>query len=234
MLFRSQHGVVSNCVVRNCSTRGNNSHAAGVFLGNSDAILTHTIVQNCSTYETGINAENWQWSKVGGVQMNAGRIENCVIRNCSNSDNASAAVNAKYVGGILASGGTIVNCAIIGNSGFHTGGMFANGTARIYNCVFAGNSVLESNTGAGVDDHARLWNSEFYYNCASDTVNPIRADQNCIVGTPASFFSDYANGNYVPAFGSPLIDAGSNEYVNETADIAGAVRVQGGTVDIGA
>ena len=228
-----RHGMVSNCVIRNCETRGNNCRAAGVYLGSSDAVLSHSIIRSCRTWNTSINADTWQWSKVGGVQMNNGRIENCIVQNCKIEDNASMAANAKYVGGVLASGGTVVNCTIVGNSGYHTGGMYAYSNARVYNCVFAGNSLYDHADG-GVDDHARLANSGLYFNCASDTTSPINADQNCITGTAAAFFVDYANADFSPIFGSPLINAGANTYVNEATDIVGTTRICGGAVDIGA
>ena len=235
-----QSGVVSNCVLKSGTSRGNNAHCGGVYLGTSAALLLNSRISGNQVHSTQIDNQgnaNWEWSKAGGVLIDGGRMENCIVSGCSCPEDASLidpTANRKYAGGVVMTGGSAVNCTIVGNSAYHAGGMFAFGSARIYNCVFAGNSVLESNTGAGVDDHARLWNSEFYYNCASDTVNPIRADQNCIAGTPASFFSDYANGNYVPAFGSPLIDAGLSSAVAESTDITGNARVQGTAVDIGA
>lgn len=228
-----RHGMVSNCVVRSCTSRGNNCHVAGVFLGNSDAILSHTKVTGCRTYNTGINAEAWHWSKVGGVHMNAGRMENCVVENCKLDENASTAASAKYVGGVIASGGTIVNCTIVGNQGYHAGGMYAYSNARVYNTVFAGNSLYDNASG-GENDHARIGNSGLYFNCASDTTTPICEDQNCVVGTAATFFTDFANADYTSPFGSPLIDAGANAYVNEETDMAGTARICGGHADIGA
>ena len=53
------------------------------------------------------------------------------------------------------------------------------------------------------------------------------------VGTAASFFKDYANGNYTPAAAGPLVNKGANYEGMASVDLAGKPRLVGSKVDIG-
>jgi hypothetical protein len=54
-----------------------------------------------------------------------------------------------------------------------------------------------------------------------------------VVGTAAEFFKDYANGDYTPKAGGPLVNKGSNYEGMAAVDLAGNPRVVGSKVDIG-
>ena len=225
-------GTVSNCVISSCHSRGNNAHCGGVYLGSSAAVLTHTRVENNWCQDT--QPQNWSWSRSGGVMIEGGgRVENCVIKGCHIDEDSSSSPN-KYVGGVYASAGTVVNCTVIDCRAHDAGGMFIKDSAMAVNCVLAGNAIYSPDDNTGSDDHARVWSADLYYNCASDTTSPINAAQGCVVGTTGDFFTDYANGDYVPRFGSPLVNAGDSSASGEGTDYAGETRVIGSGIDIGA
>jgi hypothetical protein len=54
-----------------------------------------------------------------------------------------------------------------------------------------------------------------------------------VVGTAESFFKDYANGDYTPKAGGPLVGKGSNYEGLASVDLAGNKRLVGRNVDIG-
>jgi hypothetical protein len=56
---------------------------------------------------------------------------------------------------------------------------------------------------------------------------------NAVVGTAESFFKDYANGDYTPASGGPLVGKGANYEGMASVDLAGNKRLVGSRIDIG-
>ena len=53
------------------------------------------------------------------------------------------------------------------------------------------------------------------------------------VGTASSFFKDYANGDYTPKAGGPLVGNGANYEGMASVDLAGNPRKVGSKIDIG-
>ncbi|MBU6341758.1 MAG: T9SS type A sorting domain-containing protein [Bacteroidetes bacterium] len=72
------------------------------------------------------------------------------------------------------------------------------------------------------------------FDCATAPPNVVCMDGNIFSGDP--MFTDTAQGNYAPLPCSPLANAGSNAFVGpeDSVDIVGTPRIQGGRVDIGA
>ena len=72
------------------------------------------------------------------------------------------------------------------------------------------------------------------FDCAAQPPNVICLDGNITSGDP--MFTDTAQGNYTPLPCSPLVHAGNNAFVGleDSVDLAGNPRIQGGRVDIGA
>jgi hypothetical protein len=54
-----------------------------------------------------------------------------------------------------------------------------------------------------------------------------------VVGTAESFFKDYANGDYTPKAGGPLVNKGANYEGMAVVDLVGNKRLVGSKVDIG-
>lgn len=69
-------------------------------------------------------------------------------------------------------------------------------------------------------------------NCAADV--EIAEGVDCLLVTSAAF-KDYANGDYTPAAGGALVDAGATPTGwDKLTDLAGKKRVVGSAIDIGA
>ena len=54
-----------------------------------------------------------------------------------------------------------------------------------------------------------------------------------VTGTAAEFFKDYANGDYTPKTGGPLVGKGANYEGMASVDLAGNPRKVGSKIDIG-
>ena len=54
-----------------------------------------------------------------------------------------------------------------------------------------------------------------------------------VTGTAAEFFKDYANGDYTPKAGGPLVGKGANYEGMASVDLAGKKRLNGSKIDIG-
>ena len=54
-----------------------------------------------------------------------------------------------------------------------------------------------------------------------------------VTGTAAEFFKDYANGDYTPKAGGPLVGKGANYEGMASVDLAGNPRKVGSRIDIG-
>lgn len=155
----------------------------------------------------------------GGVC--AGTTKGCILEDCQ----------SRYGGG--ASQGILCNCVI---RRCHTtnrgGGAYYS---KLYNCTVVDDSAPSD--GAGVYGcqcyNSIVWgnvlsnwkvldmksNDSSYYNCWRD-------------GDPGMVSLD--GGDARLRADSPCLNAGNNVYVRSETDIAGNVRIQGGTVDIGA
>ena len=206
-------GTVSNCVIRNGYKGGNARGHAHVSLIGPDSLITHCVVTNntsTSDYQTSFNSPglSLQW--------------NATARECLVADNqmsGSSAQSFKHAAGaVLGSGALLENCTIVNNTGDTTGGVrIDSGTAL--NCVVANNRSTASGTA--------------YDNIYPDTESKFAS---CVVVADASsgYFADYAAGDFRPSAGSPLIDAGAARDNAPATDLAGADRVMGAAIDIGA
>ena len=146
-----------------------------------------------------------------------------------------------------ASGGTLYNCTLTGNSAGGGGGA-SGGT--LYNCTLTGNS---GNNGGGACG-GTLYNCIVYFNTAVNGANYYSGQvyqvgyvtllsyccttpiQTTGVGniTNAPLFVDYAGDNLHQQPNSPCVNAGNNSYVTNTTALDGLPRIVSGTVDIGA
>jgi hypothetical protein len=141
------------------------------------------------------------------------------------------------------SNANIVNCAFINNMGDAINNVYSS--PDITNCTFTGNNgsaVVDSYSGGSIITNCILW---------GDSVSEI-SDQTG--GTSVSFsdiqggftgtgninaspqFINTAVGNVAIAPSSPCVNTGSNAAVplGVTTDLAGNIRIAGGTVDMGA
>ena len=227
-------GVVSNCVIRDCrisQSSDSSAYGGGVFLEGGSAVLTHCTVSNCTA-----EAKDANWAKTGaaGVYAGTGRVENCLVIDCR--DPRSAPTFANMVGGIMlgTADASAVNCTVIGCYGSHTGGILANNaSALVRNCVaFCCEKRIKVNDELAVTTVPFGGTATLFDHCASDAAETY--DQmGSILGLTSAAFKNYVNGDYTPASGGPLYNAGANYEGMASVDLAGNPRKIGSKVDIG-
>jgi hypothetical protein len=163
------------------------------------------------------------------IRNNLFLLNQCSMSNCA----ISATVNAASPTTTRAFFGnnTIVgNQCTSGSSCTATGARFGGSASAVfYNNVFAANSNgdldLFSFSGGVVD---------LYYN---NLVSVTGTAPNASVGNIAFAnpqFVDLLNDDFRPTLSSPLRNAGTDQFVLETLDLAGEARINEGHVDIGA
>ena len=210
-------GMISNCVIRGGQQLNWNSYAGGVYLWGDDAFLTHSVVSNCTCLS---DDADWSTSKAGGVWIEKGRAENCLIAyNRIKDDNRSDGA-----GGLRIGTGTAANCTVVGNSAVHTGGIFVWGGQAV-------NCAIGLNTSTGGNASWANWSDDAFVKCAATEEKPI--NDTCVVGTAAELFINANAGGFMPSPGSPLIDAGVDGATGAATDLAGGARVKGAAIDIG-
>jgi hypothetical protein len=196
------------------------------FTGN--VLVSRVIVERNVGTEIGggmkVNTEG-----IANIRNNLFLLNRCAVTNCA----ISATINAASPATTRAFFGnnTIVgNQCTSGASCTATGARFG-GSARalFYNNVFAANSNgdldLFSMSGGSVD---------LYYN---NVVSITGTAPNISVGNIAFAnpqFVDLLNDDFRPTLGSPLRNAGTDEFVLQSIDLAGMPRINENRVDIGA
>ena len=221
-------GTISNCVVRG----GRAGHPYAVTPGIlilGPGLVTHCVITN----NTGTSAmeSSWAGTSLGNAVVLKGagsRLENCLIRD--NRSGVEGGTGSDKTSTIYAkSSATIANCTIIENRARNCAGVFADGTGvTVRNCVMAGN------TDVGAAEGNPNWvGTGTFVACATDDAEPI--NENCYAtNTVASFFRDYAHGDFRPLPGGPLVNKGVNYTPMASVDLSGEqLRLIGSNVDIG-
>jgi len=144
----------------------------------------------------------------GGLFLYGGLARNVLV--ISNS--------AVWGGGVsLQSDGQLANATVVGNSG---GGVYNFDNAAIHNSIVYSNMDYE---------YSGETQSLFSYSCTY----PLPAGAGNFTNDPQ--FVNAALGDYRPAPGSPLINAGTNAaWMSGATDLRGVPRIQGDVVDVGA
>ena len=231
VLIDANGGMVTNCILSGGFTReGNGSAGANV------AIKGPGLVTHCKIY--GGNQNNCSGGdRVSSVYLehaNA-RIENCLVEGFK-----GATVSTQpTVGcaGILVNKGAAVNCTVADctspyttASGFAGILVWANGVAT--NCVSVSNVDSNGTVRAFMASQAARTSHCAFDAIAGEATIP-EGMPNAVVGTALSFFKNYANGDYTPASGGPLYNAGANYEGMASVDLAGNPRKVGARIDIG-
>ncbi len=247
--------MISNCVITECETSGNNRYGGGIYRGTvyNSVITNNTALNKDDLYQSiGVNClivDNVSTSDGGGAY--SCRLTACTLKN-NRSDSAG--------GG--AAGGEAHSCLIIGNSVSYTtitegqgGGGISEGDA--YNCTIIYNVCGTASRGGGVqgkpDKYATIYNCIIYGNttkgsaeniryvtaynsCSPDFAPGVNPNITSVEGNIASapIFANPAIGDYRLLITSPCINAGNNAFVFSTQDYGNQSRISGKMVDIGA
>jgi hypothetical protein len=218
----SSGGMVSNCVVEAGYTR-DNGKAGGAWL--DAGVVTHTVFRKNKTNSGSVW---WNSAPSEGVLHLGGssRAENCLF------DNNPQSVTVTLVG--VRDSAVLRNCTIVNaglsatNSDYSVwSALKIDSGATVQNVVIAG--VTNKIDGAACPPTGSV--AKFQNGAFDGDVTGL--PEGTITGTASSFFKDYANGDYTPASGGPLYNAGANYEGMASVDLAGNPRKVGKGVDIG-
>ena len=217
-------GTVADCVVRDGSVASSSWASSG---GNIGIVGANGRVLRCVI--TGGYPQG-QAGGGGGVYMNAGRVESCLItRNFGNTD---IVWGNPFSAGVYVEGtGEVLNCTIVRNTGYLGGAVRVLGSGKIANCVIVDNTT-QSNTGANggsVYCGGTLTNN--IINCVTD----VFVNNTCHMSGTGYGFVDADNENYRLSPAALARDKGAAGYTLESEhDLDGNPRVDAsGIVDAG-
>ena len=146
-------------------------------------------------------------------------IENCVFENNSCSIYGSAIYNFWNVKT------TITNCTFVSNIASTIYSIYSESSTELYNSIFQDNSGINLNAM----NSAEFTADHCIFDVDASTYTGITTFTNNFINTDALLNDEY---QLLP--GSPARDAGRNDVVTITTDLAGIDRIMNDTVDIGA
>ena len=235
-------------ILTNCTFTGNTAEASG-----GAATLSATTLTGCVF--TGNTAE----TSGGAMSINgAATLTNCVV--ADNTATISDGGGVWFGGGATVINSTFYNNMALAGLG---GGVYILTTSSPFNLrnnLLIGNTTTNAASGhqvyVGNADAAHV--VRIQNNLVTGGADPMGTDQGVVyLNTPSANVTetdpvDAADAGTVFASimasdddylrlkaGSPAVNAGNNDYVNNaptpfTTDLTGAMRIQGGTVDLGA
>lgn len=233
-----QGGVVSNCVIQS-EAYSANWGTCGMAYG-VNALFTHCVFRGYCRVSTGDNPAGGVAIKLAGTS----RLENSIITNITTATDRG---NGHVVAALGHS--SVVNCTIAASvmPNPTSTGLNIDGTSTATNCVVYGVVATEPvyeyiDNGDGTITTNQVdtlyptapWSGTAanFVNCATDGDAAINGT--CLrIDEGVKFFNDYANGDYSPKTGGPLVDAGVNYDGISATDLAGNPRNFGKGVDIG-
>ena len=214
-----QGGILRNCEIKNCEA---SQFGGGVNLSGNG------LVENCIISE---NEGSWAG---GGVMFQGGEMRSClIVSNTTIAAPIPIAGNMRTGGGgifSLPSNSKIINCTIADNFSEYDGGgvydidFFISGATTFYE-----NTVLYYNTASSNGNNYIGGSLYFLYSC---TTPDVPVSQN---GGGNIFANPLLAADYQLTLNSPCKDSGTNmAWMVGAEDLAGNLRITGGTVDMGA
>lgn len=244
--------IYTNLYVNSCSFTGNRSSSGGgaIYYYSNNQVIT--VTGSTFTNDT---------AQYGGAIRNEGAAADrfTAVGNIFNS-NVSLSGGGGAINFYSQGTDTLLNNIFLFNKDITPAGniggavVLANGTSNyIVNNIFYKDTANNGGAIGIATPNVRLYNNVFYKNGSVgvpantdisgtataannsfSTTNPLFFNENDPDGTDNIFGT--ADDGFVPVTGSPLVDAGNSNMVPAyiTTDIKGALRIQGGAVDIGA
>ena len=231
VLIDANGGMVTNCILSDGFTREGKSSAGANAAIKGPGLVTHCKIfggdqNNCSGCD--------RVSSVYLEHANA-RIENCLVKGFKGATVSTQPTAG--CAGIVVNQGAAVNCTVADctspyttASGFAGILLWANGVAT--NCVSVSNVDSNGTIRAFMASQVSRTSHCAFDAIDGETTIP-EGMPNAVVGTASSFFKDYANGDYTPAFGGTLYNKGANYEGMASVDLAGNPRKIGSKIDIG-
>ena len=206
-------GLLVDCVISNGTVTANEKKGANVYMDSTAKMSRCRLVGGVNTAYNGGSL---------CVYSSTAIVEDCLVEGSG-------------CGGVLLGGTSyLYNCTVVNNDKYGVWAWTAN--QHVFNTVIYGNTSNSANT----DWNGNMPNgasAEFLNNALTDSGSRFTAEDypTAIFLADGSAFADYANGDYRPAVGSVLIDAGIADPRGasaSTTDLAGSLRTSG-TIDIG-
>ena len=199
-------GTMVDCVISNGTVEASDKKGANVYMDSSAKMTRCHLVG-------GVNTAAYNGGSLC-VYSSSASVEDCLIE------------GSECGGVLLGATSYLYNCTIVNNK---YGCWAWSNNQHFFNVVIYGN---ESEWNGNLPNNA----SAEFVSCASSGSARIVTDGDFGVTTITdSAFVNYANGDYRPAIGSALIDAGTADPRGasaSTTDLAGKLRTSG-TIDIG-
>jgi hypothetical protein len=224
-------GMVSNCVVEACMTKGNQAMAGGAQL--EGGCVTHTVFRKCKVGSDTTSNQNQGMSYEPGVlRLKNAKAENCLF--VDNTQDKSKALTLIR----LEDNATLRNCTIV-DSGLGNTNQYCAVFTPIY--LTSASATVKNVVVAGVTNRIDgalcrpVWGRPAnFLNGATDAdISGLNFPEGTVTGTVTEFFKGYVNGDYTPASGGPLYNAGANYDGMASVDLAGNPRKIGSKIDIG-
>ena len=215
-----ESGTLADCTISGARASGGNAVGGGVSVVGDNAKMLRCHVDDC---QTTLSSSGYHG---GGVYLDKGRIENCLISGCMCNGTGGAHVkNGTFINCIVTNCSAVVQNGSLNSS--YTGGVCADG-GTVANCAIYGNK----NGVGGVDAQVRGAESRYRNNALAYAYG-----SNCVTNDPR--FADAAHGDWHIGKDSPLVNAGVNiDYTADSVDFEGNPRVfnfgrKSGKPDIG-
>ena len=211
----------ASCSITNNTSKGD---GGGVYLDRCTTLLNNCVISGNKAAD--IDSEG------GGVCSEYGKT---TLVNCEVTKNTSAGNTSYYGGGGLAhyaGEAYYYNCTIADNSAAYGGGVRC-GTSNLYayNTIIARNSASKSGADVYLPFDLSKANA---YNTLSGYASWASGANNLTYDSSKPLFTNPSANNYTLASNSQAINKGNNQNVTTYVDLAGNIRIFGGTVDLGA
>ena len=217
-------GTVSNCVLEAGLLVSGHGSGGGAAL--EGGMITHSIICKSSS-EKGSTKEGKNKS-VALYMKGASRAENCLI---VNHHPTTSLTIAKLEGTALMHNCSIVDGSLTSTSEWCTvrSPLVIGSSCTVQNVVVAG----ITNTVDNIPCQPTGTRSNFLNGAVEGDITGTSFPEGTVTGTASSFFRDYANGDYTPKAGGPLVGKGANYDGMASVDLAGNPRKIGSKIDIG-
>lgn len=210
-------GRLVNCILRDNVARGWDMQGGAVALCSAQGVVDRCVFINNRCDNTS-----------GGWCGNAVYQTDGAVRNCLFVGNGLVSSSFDNKGGTaVAKDGVIENCTFCDNEHRNASGVYADGNAKVVNCLICTNTCAEGQTASCVYSG----DTACFDHCMSDCV---KINDSCFTCDATSVFRDYAAGDCRLPSASPAVNSGVYSlWMDGATDLLGLPRKVGKYPDIG-